>query len=139
MPVRCWGISAMKSPSPPQLCRLEDAQCSGSRRCPGAAPVSSRGSANGPCVVDGPGQVGERESDVVGVVGPVERAHLVLRHLRRDVGFLGCRGHDVEDGRDGDGAGVAGELWDVLLWRDWTMCRKSLVAADESVPRSKCL
>lgn len=92
-----------------------------------------------PCVVDRPGQVGERESDVVGVVGPVERVHLVLRHLRRDVVFLGRRGHDVEDGRDGDGAGVAGEPWDVLLWRDWTVCRKSLVAADESVPQSKCL
>jgi len=67
------------------------------------------GGAKGPCVVDCPGQVGERESDVVGVVGSVERVHLVLRHLRRDVVFLGRRGHDVEDGRDGDGAGVAGE------------------------------
>ena len=45
----------------------------------------------------------------------------------------------MEDGRDGDGDGVAGEPWDVLLWRDWTVCRKSLVAADESVPQSKCL
>ena len=54
---------------------------------------------------------------VVGVVGLVERVHQVLRRLRRDVVFLGRRGHDVEDGGDGDGAGVTGEPWDVLLWR----------------------
>ena len=67
------------------------------------------GGAERPSVVDGPGQVGERELDVVGVVDLVERVHLVLCHLRRDVVFLGRRGHDVEDGGDGDGAGVAGE------------------------------
>ena len=38
-----------------------------------------------------------------------------------------------------EAARAVGEPWDVLLWRDWTVCRKSLVAADESVPQSKCL
>ena len=87
--------------------------------------VVSGGGAEGPRVVDGLGQVDQRELGVVGVVGLAERVHLVLCHLRRDVIFLGRRGHDVEDGGDGDGAGVTSEPWDVLLWRDWTVCRKS--------------
>ena len=88
-------------------------RCSGSRRCLAQrllhCEVVGGGGAEGPRVVDSRGQVGERELDVVGVVGLVERVHLVLCHLRRDVILLGRRGHDVEDGGDGDGAGVTGE------------------------------